>query len=70
MKVLRKKSTFCFMTKKRDYILQFTLKEPWLLPRHEEHYSKADCNLWGWLFVYFGWFNEPYTEKPMSVLNN
>lgn len=57
MKIIREGTTFGFMTKKRIYVLQFTLKEPWLLPRHEKHYSKADCNLYGWLFIYFGWCN-------------
>ena len=57
IRLLRVKHTFTLVTKKRVYILQFTLKEPWLLPRHEEHYSEADCNLYGWLFVYFGWLN-------------
>lgn len=57
MKIERVGLTFGFITKKRVYVLQFTLKRPWLLPRHEKHYSEADCNLYGWLFVYFGWFN-------------
>lgn len=57
MKIKRVGLTFGFITKKRVYVLQFTLKQPWLLPRHEKHYSEADCNLYGWLFVYFGWFN-------------
>ena len=57
MKIERVGLAFGFITKKRVYVLQFTLKQPWLLPRHEKHYSEADCNLYGWLFVYFGWFN-------------
>lgn len=57
IRLLRAKHTFVLVTKKRIYVLQFTLKQPWLLPRHEKHYSEADCNLYGWLFVYFGWFN-------------
>ncbi len=57
MKIKRVGLTFGFITKKRVYVLQFTQKQPWMLPRHEKHYSEADCNLYGWLFVYFGWFN-------------
>lgn len=58
MKIKREKLTFGFITKKRFYVLQFSLKEPWLLPRHERHYGRTiDMNLYGWLFVYFGWFN-------------
>ena len=57
IRLLRVKHTFGLVTKKKNYILQFTLKEPWLFPRHEKHYSEADCNLYGWLFVRFGWFN-------------
>ena len=57
MRIEREGSTFGFVTKRRIYVLQFTLKEPWLLPRHEKHYSSADCNLYDWLFIYFGYFN-------------
>ena len=57
MTILRKRGTFVFVTKKRAYIIQFSLKDPWLIPRHEEHHGEADANLWGWLFFYFGWYN-------------
>ncbi|RHV07245.1 hypothetical protein DXB97_04440 [Firmicutes bacterium OM07-11] len=57
MKLKRIKTTFSLVTRKRQYVLQFTLKEPWLLPKHDKHYGISDCNLYGWLFVYFGWFN-------------
>lgn len=57
MRIIRLRTTFLFMTKRRDYILQFTLKDLWLLPRHEKHYSSSDCNLYGWLFIYFGYYN-------------
>lgn len=35
MRIKRVGSTFGFYTKKRIYVLQFTLKNPWILPRHE-----------------------------------
>lgn len=58
MRILRKRGTFVFATKKRAYIIQFSLKDPWLLPHHDPHFGKkADANLWGWLFFYFGWYN-------------
>ena len=57
MKILRKRGTFVFVTKKKAYIIQFSLKDPWLLPRHDPHHSEADANLYGWLFFYFGWYN-------------
>lgn len=42
--------------KRKIYFIQFSLKEPWLLPKHESHYRKDvfDCNMYGWLFFYFG----------------
>lgn len=57
MKIARKRTTFGFITKKRVYVLQISLKDPWILPKHIEHFSKADVNLYGWLFVYFGYYN-------------
>jgi len=54
MRIKRVGSTFGFYTKKRIYVLQFTLKNPWILPRHEKHYGQnIDMNLYGWLFGYF-----------------
>jgi hypothetical protein len=64
MKIIRKKSTFCFMTKNKDYILQFTAKEPWLLPKHDPNYAGI-CNLYGWLFMYFGWYHEGLARKEV-----
>ena len=58
MKIIKEKGTFCFVTKKRDYILQFTTKEPWLLPKHDSQYLNGKCNLYGWLFMYIGWYNQ------------
>lgn len=57
IELLHLRSTFVLKTKRRSYILQFSFKKPWLIPRHEEHYSEADCNLYGWLFIYFGYYN-------------
>lgn len=37
-----------------DYILQFSLKKPWLLPKVERNYENLGHDLYGWLFVYFG----------------
>lgn len=56
-KASKSETYFCPCDKEKNYILQFTLKEPWLFPRHEEHYGEADCNLYGLLFIYFGWLN-------------
>lgn len=58
MKVLRSKSTFGLLSFKtgRLYLLQFTLKEPWLVPRCDRNYGEnKDIVLFGWLFVYFGY---------------
>lgn len=58
MKLLRLKTTFGLLNKKsgRMYLLQFTLKEPWLLPKCDKHYGgDSDIVLYGWLFVYFGY---------------
>lgn len=57
MRIERYKNTFGFVTKKRIYVLQLSLKEPWLIPKHDRHYGESNCNLYGWLFVCFGWFN-------------
>lgn len=57
MKVLRSKSTFGLLSFEtgRLYLLQFTLKEPWLVPRCDRNYGEnKDIVLFGWLFVYFG----------------
>lgn len=38
----------------RSSYIQFSLKDPWLIPHHEDHYGKIDIPLSGWLFFYFG----------------
>lgn len=58
MKLLRSKSTFGLLSlkKRRLYLLQFTLKEPWLIPKCDRNYGEGkNIVLWGWLFVYFGY---------------
>lgn len=60
MRVIRKRATFCFVTKKRDYVLQFSTKKPWLLPKSDRKFMDGKLTLFGWLFVYFGWWNKKY----------
>ena len=58
MEIRRSKATFGirFGKQKRMYVLQFTTKEPWLLPKCDKHYGgDLDIVLYGWLFVYFGY---------------
>lgn len=58
MKLLRSKTTFGLLNKKsgRMYLLQFSLKDPWLFPKVDKHYGKnIDIVLYGWLFIYFGY---------------
>lgn len=37
--ILRKNGSFVFVTKKKSYILQFTTKEPWWLPKCDNNYA-------------------------------
>lgn len=60
--ILKKNGSFVFVTKKKSYILQFTTKEPWWLPKCDNNYA-GFCKLWGWLFVYFGWYHDEFTIK-------
>lgn len=56
MKVLRKKSTFGLVIKRRLYLLQFSMVEPWLIPKCDKNYGRnKDIVLYGWLFIYFGY---------------
>lgn len=54
----RIRSTFGIIIPKKQkiYFIQFSLKEPWILPKHEPHYKKDtwNWNMYGWLFFYFG----------------
>lgn len=56
MKIISNKGTFGFITKKRIYVLQFSLKEPWLIPHCDRNYGEdKSITLYGWLFLYFGY---------------
>ena len=59
LKILRKNGTFVFVNGKdvsRNFLIQFSLKDPWILPKHDPKYLNGDCDLYGWLFFYFGRF--------------
>ena len=48
-----------FKTKEaRSFWVQFSLKNPWLIPHYEKHFSDQDIPLAGWLFLYFSITNE------------
>ena len=55
---MRVKSSFGILVpkKRKIYFVQFSLKEPWFLPKHEPHFKKDlyDWNMYGWLFFYCG----------------
>lgn len=58
MKLMRLGKTFGLFNfrKKRIYLLQFSLKDPWLIPKCDKHYGEnKNIVLYGWLFVYFGY---------------
>lgn len=58
MELIRNRFTFGLLSykSKRMYLLQFSLKEPWLLPKCDRHYGgDLDIVLYGWLFIYFGY---------------
>lgn len=58
MEFRRSKATFGirFGKSKRMYVLQFTTKEPWFLPKYDREYGEnKNIVLFGWLFVYFGY---------------
>lgn len=58
MELIRERFTFGLLSykTKRMYLLQFSLKDPWLLPKCDKHYGgDLDIVLYGWLFVYFGY---------------
>lgn len=37
-----------------DIYFQFSFHKPWLLPKVDRHFGKADLPFYGWLFFYFG----------------
>lgn len=58
MKLMRIGKTFGLLNfrKKRMYLLQFSLKDVWLVPKCDKHYGEnKNIVLYGWLFVYFGY---------------
>lgn len=75
----RKRFTWNFMmcnfrTKEAYSIyIQFSLTDPWWLPRYDPHYSKIDIPLYGWLFFYFGRRTEGIlyeTEEPDAKITD
>lgn len=53
------RATFCLLSypKNRLYVVQFSLKDPWFLPRIDRNYLNNPNNtLIGWLFFYVGVF--------------
>lgn len=57
MIIIRNKLTFMFMTRKKDYVLQITTKDPWWFPKVDRNFLNGEVTLYGWLFFYFGYFN-------------
>lgn len=58
-KILRKKGTFVFVNGKdvsRNFLIQFSLKNPWFLPKHDPKHLNGVYDLYGLLFFYFGRF--------------
>lgn len=78
--VLLKKGTFKFSwvnfktSEARALYVQFSLKDPWLIPHHEEHFGgeNVDIPLSGWLFFYFGALTEGviYSGDENSILTD
>ena len=60
MLMMREKLTFGFILPNgRLCAIQMSLEDPWLLPRCDRSYMDGRWTLFGWLFLYFGWLNEP-----------
>ena len=34
--------------------IQFSLKNPWCIPKYNPNFLNGNCPLFGWLFFYFG----------------
>lgn len=55
--IMHKEGTFVFWwivkNKFKNFLVQFSMEEPWLIPRHE---STDTRELYGWLFFYMGKF--------------
>lgn len=66
MKFLRCRATFGLLSFRtgKMYLLQFSLKEPWLLPKCDRRYGQdKNIVLCGWLFVYFGYADLKKLQK-------
>lgn len=66
MKLLRRRATFGLLSYRtgRMHILQFSLKEPWLLPKCDRNYGEdKNIVLYGWLFIYFGYTDFKIFQK-------
>lgn len=58
IKLHRYRFSFGLQINRRIYLLQFSTKEPWLIPKRDKHYGENnDIVLYGWMFVYFGYTN-------------
>lgn len=75
------RGTFSFLSLKNgyDYVIQFSLKDPWWKPKKNIHFCHNYYTLYGWLFFYFGKSNhnwmqlrrniaEQYNEDPQQGL--
>lgn len=54
-RLTRKRGTFCLTNLIEDklYFLQFSFKDPWLIPKSD--FISKDIKLYGWLFFYVGY---------------
>lgn len=56
----RERGTFMWwiLNKKTNKInnayIQFSLKNPWWIPKYDSNFLNGKCPLHGWLFFYFG----------------
>lgn len=51
--ISHKRGTFLFIIDNKSYFIQFSLKEPWFLPKRDTILG-GRVTLWGWLFFYIG----------------
>lgn len=61
MRIVKLRNTLAlYIPNKKDMpFVQFSLKEPWLIPRHEDNCIRS---IYGWLFFYFGYLHMPSKE--------
>lgn len=56
----RKRGTFMWWILNRNTnkidnaYIQFSLKDPWWIPKYNPNFLNGKCPLFGWLFFYFG----------------